>query len=69
MRTEFKVVEPLTYSGLAAFRLLGISKQKGFALIRDGRLQARVLDGRYRITRTAIDNFLASLPPAETDAA
>jgi excisionase family DNA binding protein len=48
----------------AAARKLGLGKAKTLALIRDGRLPAKQLDGRIRVRLVDLDAFLSSLPNA-----
>ena len=48
----------------AAARKLGLGKAKTLALIHDGRLPAKQLDGRIRVRLVDLDAFLASLPDA-----
>jgi excisionase family DNA binding protein len=53
-----------TISAAAAARKLGLGKAKTLALIHDGRLPAKQLDGRIRVRLVDLDAFLASLPDA-----
>jgi excisionase family DNA binding protein len=53
-----------TISAAGAARKLGLGKAKTLALIRDGRLRAKQLDGRIRVRLVDLDAFLASLPDA-----
>jgi excisionase family DNA binding protein len=53
-----------TISAAAAGRKLGLGKAKTLALIHDGRLPAKQLDGRIRVRLVDLDAFLASLPDA-----
>jgi excisionase family DNA binding protein len=55
---------PITTSAAGAARKLGLGKAKTLALIHDGRLPAKQLDGRIRVRLSDIDAFLASLPDA-----
>jgi excisionase family DNA binding protein len=52
----------LTTSAAGAARRLGLGKAKTLALIHDGRLPAKQLDGRIRVRLVDLDAFLASLP-------
>jgi excisionase family DNA binding protein len=54
----------LTTSAAGAARRLGLGKAKTLALIHDGRLPAKQLDGRIRVRLVDLDAFLASLPDA-----
>ena len=54
----------LTTSAAGATRRLGLGKAKTLALIHDGRLPAKQLDGRIRVRLVDLDAFLASLPDA-----
>jgi excisionase family DNA binding protein len=54
----------LTISAAGAARKLGLGNAKTLALIHDGRLPAKQLDGRIRVRLSDIDAFLASLPDA-----
>jgi excisionase family DNA binding protein len=58
----------LTISAAAAARRLGLGKAKTLALIHDGRLPAKQLDGRIRVRLADLDAFLASLPDASSQA-
>jgi excisionase family DNA binding protein len=58
----------LTISAAAAARKLGLGKAKTLALIHDGRLPAKQLDGRIRVRLADLDAFLASLPDASSQA-
>jgi hypothetical protein len=44
--------------------MLGLGKAKTLALIHDGRLPGKNLDGRIRVRLSDIDVFLKSLPDA-----
>ena len=55
-------MEPRTLSPTKAAVYLGIGKTKTLALIRAKRIQAKLLDGRVRVTTASCDAFLASLP-------
>jgi excisionase family DNA binding protein len=59
----------LTISAAAAARKLGLGKAKTLALIHDGRLPAKQLDGRIRVRVVDIDAFITSLPDASNQAA
>jgi hypothetical protein len=63
MSTETKTV-----SAACAGRMLGLGKAKTLKLIHDGRLPAKVLDGRIRVRPVDIEVFLASLPDASSQA-
>jgi excisionase family DNA binding protein len=52
----------LTMSPNRAAAYLGLGRTKTLELIREGRIEARDLDGRMRVTTTSLDAFLASLP-------
>jgi excisionase family DNA binding protein len=54
----------LTTSAAGAARRLGFGKAKTLALIHDGRLPGKQLDGRIRVRLVDLDAFLASLPDA-----
>jgi len=54
--------KPLTLSPTKAAAYLGIGRTKLLALVRAGRIEARKLDGRIRVTTASLDAFLASLP-------
>jgi excisionase family DNA binding protein len=54
----------LTISAAAAARKLGLGKAKTLALIHDGRLPAKQLDGRFRVRPVDLDTFIANLPDA-----
>lgn len=54
--------KPLTLSPRKAATYLGIGKTKLLALVRAGRIEARKLDGRIRVTTLSLDSFHASLP-------
>jgi excisionase family DNA binding protein len=56
--------ETRTVSAAGAARLLGLGKAKTLALIHDGRLPAKQLDGRIRVRPVDIEAFLKSLPDA-----
>jgi excisionase family DNA binding protein len=58
----------LTTSAAGAARKLGFGKAKTLALIHDGRLPAKQLDGRFRVRLVDLDAFLASLPDASSQA-
>lgn len=47
-----------------AAELLSVGDSKVYQLIRSGRLAAVQVDGAIRVTRGAIDDYIASLPPA-----
>jgi excisionase family DNA binding protein len=57
-------LETKTVSAAGAARLLGLGKAKTLALIHDGRLPAKQLDGRIRVRLVDLDSFLSSLPTA-----
>ena len=61
-------LETKTVSAAGAARLLGLGKAKTLALIHDGRLPAKQLDGRIRVRLVDLDGFLASLPDASSQA-
>jgi excisionase family DNA binding protein len=54
----------LAYPPKEAFVAIGCGKTKGYELIAEGKLDARRLGGRTRITAQSIEAYLASLPPA-----
>jgi excisionase family DNA binding protein len=58
------IPETKTVSAACAGRMLGLGKAKTLALIHDGRLPAKQLDGRIRVRLSDIDVFLKSLPDA-----
>jgi excisionase family DNA binding protein len=53
-----------TVSAASAARLLGLGKAKTLALIHDGRLPAKQLDGRIRVRLVDLETFITSLPDA-----
>jgi hypothetical protein len=53
-----------TISAAAAARKLGFGKAKTLALIHDGRLKAKVLDGRIRVRPVDCEDFIKNLPDA-----
>ncbi len=55
--------KPLTLSPKKAAAYLGIGRTKLLELIKAGRIEARKLDGRIRVTTASLDAFHASLPP------
>jgi hypothetical protein len=55
-------IAPLTLSPAKAAAYLGIGKTKTLALIRAKRLEAKILDGRIRVTTGSCNAFLATLP-------
>ena len=57
-------LETKTVSAACAGRMLGLGKAKTLALIHDGRLPAKQLDGRIRVRLVDLAAFLASLPDA-----
>ena len=57
-------IETKTVSAACAGRMLGLGKAKTLALIHDGRLPGKNLDGRIRVRLSDIDVFLKSLPDA-----
>jgi|SoimicMinimDraft_5_1059733.scaffolds.fasta_scaffold108990_1 excisionase family DNA binding protein len=55
--------------GIADFaRAVGVSRDKVYSEIRDGRLQAHKIGSRSVITADAARQYLASLPPLESAA-
>jgi excisionase family DNA binding protein len=62
-------LETKTVSAAGAARLLGLGKAKTLALIHDGRLPAKQLDGRIRVRLSDIDAFLTSLPDVTSQVA
>ena len=54
--------KPLTLSPKKAAAYLGIGRTKLLELITAGRIEARKLDGRIRVTIASLDAFHASLP-------
>jgi excisionase family DNA binding protein len=54
--------EPLTLTPTHAARLVGVGKTKMLALIREGRIAAKLLDGRYRIASADVKTFCDGLP-------
>jgi excisionase family DNA binding protein len=54
--------KPLTLSPKKAAAYLGIGRTKLLELIKAGRIEARKLDGRIRVTTASLDAFHASLP-------
>ena len=56
MNTAFP--EPLAYSVADACRAIGIKKTKLYALLKDGRLQARRLDGRTLIPASSLRRLI-----------
>jgi excisionase family DNA binding protein len=55
-------VDPLYVTPPKAARMIGIGRTKVYELIRDGRLPATLLDGRYLIKVADIRKFMESLP-------
>jgi helix-turn-helix protein len=55
-----------TISAAAAGRKLGLGKAKTLALIHEGRLPAKDLDGRWRVRLVDIDAFYENLPDASS---
>jgi excisionase family DNA binding protein len=53
---------PLTLSPKKAAARLGVGRTKLLELVKAGRIEARKLDGRIRITTASVDAFHASLP-------
>lgn len=60
-------LETKTVSAAGAARLLGLGKAKTLALIHDGRLPAKQLDGRIRVRVSDLDTFITSLPDASNE--
>lgn len=56
-------IHPLLYSPRETERLLGISHATLYRLIRAGRLDARKIGARTRITRASIERLIAALQP------
>jgi len=57
---------PLTLPPKAAAARLGIGRTKMLELIGAGRIEARKLDGRIRVSVASLDAFHASLPKVGT---
>jgi excisionase family DNA binding protein len=55
-------IEPQTLSPAQAAKRLGLGKTLTMKLIRDGRLPAKRLGNRIRVTVVACDAFIAALP-------
>jgi excisionase family DNA binding protein len=55
-------IEPLTLTINEAATLIGVGRSKALSLVRDGKLKAVAMDGRIRVLRPAIDEYLNSLP-------
>jgi excisionase family DNA binding protein len=53
-----------TISAARAAKRLGLGKAKTLALIHDGRLPAKQLDGRIRVRLVDLDAFITNLPTA-----
>ena len=60
-----EVSPALTTSAAGAARKLGLGKAKTLALIHDGRLPAKQLDGRIRVRLADLDAFITNLPDAK----
>jgi excisionase family DNA binding protein len=55
-------IAPLTLSPTQAAAFLGVGRTKLLALVRAGRIEARTLDGRIRVSVEALRAFHAALP-------
>ena len=55
-------IQSLTLSPRQAAALLGIGKTKLIALVHAGRIKAKSLDGRIRVSTNSLAAFHASLP-------
>jgi excisionase family DNA binding protein len=66
--TMSEVLEPLTLSPSHAADYLGIGRTKMHALIRSGRIEARTLDGRIRVSAASVQAFYEAMPRYAPDA-
>ena len=57
-------MDPLLYSVADTAELLGLGPTKVYALIKSGAIVAVRSGGQLRITKQAIDDYIASLPRA-----
>ena len=57
-------ITPLTVTPAEGAKYLGIGTTKMWKLLRSGRIKAKVLDGRYRITIAELNAFHDALPDA-----
>ena len=53
---------PVLQSARQAAEYLGVGRTKLLALIRAGRIKAKVLDGRIEVTTHSLDQFAEGLP-------
>ncbi|WP_035716634.1 helix-turn-helix domain-containing protein [Azorhizobium doebereinerae] len=56
------VTDPAAFDVLNAARIMGVGRSTVFEEIKTGRLEARKVGRKTLITRSAIENWLRSLP-------
>lgn len=64
-KVPHRPVQPLAYRVDEAAAVMGIGRAKLWALIAEGRIQARRIDGATVVRHSDLEDFLASAPAVE----
>jgi excisionase family DNA binding protein len=59
MRTHTEPIEPLLFSVTRVAKLIGFSRTKTYALVQAGRIPSIQVEGRLRVTRQSLDEWIA----------
>jgi excisionase family DNA binding protein len=62
MRIAARDIEPLLYSVAQVAKLIGFGRTKTYELVQTGKIPSILVEGRTRITRKALDAWIAQKP-------
>ena len=59
MRNATRDIEPLLYSVTHVAKLIGFGRTKTYQLVQAGKIPSILVEGRTRVTRAALDAWIA----------
>jgi excisionase family DNA binding protein len=59
MRTNTEPIEPLLFSVTQVAKLIGFGRTKTYELVQAGKIPSIQVEGRLRVTRQALDAWIA----------